>query len=42
MEVSGNTLIPKADVKVIPLGFMALEDEDEFGRTEFKYYDTSV
>ena len=42
MEVSGSELVPKADVKVIPLGYVSLDDEDEFGRTVFKYYDTTV
>ena len=42
MEVSGSGLVPKADVKVIPLGYVSLDDEDEFGRTEFKFLDNSV
>ena len=42
MEVSGSGLVPKADVKVIQLGFVTLDDEDEFGRTEFKFLDNSV
>ena len=42
MEVSGSALVPKADVTVIPLGYVALDDKDEFGRTVYKFLDNSV